>query len=297
MMTQEVHSNEQPLMVFISSRMSEEMEYPRQLAVDTINNLDYGRPWAFEYAPASSEPADRTYLRKVSEADFVLWLVGSETTPAVTDEITTAITYERRLLVFILPFENRDHRTEKLLGYVSDYTKWKEIHTVDDLAVQIKQSLSDELTSALRNPVSPNRRAKLQYERRLSVSRCKTAWLAIGVDDALADEMANDPDLGNRLEFPTPGLHTVVGDQGLGKSLAVERLFQMAIINAIEDSLQPFPVFIRARELKIAVKDYIEQSLEGNADPYNPKVFVVIDGIDEVGPQAGSDIYQLYASQ
>ena len=35
-----------------------------------------------------------SYLRAVSNADFVIWLVGRETPPAVVDEIQTCISVE-----------------------------------------------------------------------------------------------------------------------------------------------------------------------------------------------------------
>ena len=49
------HRSESDLLVFISSVMSEEMDWARTSAKQAIEALDYGRPWAFEFTSASSE--------------------------------------------------------------------------------------------------------------------------------------------------------------------------------------------------------------------------------------------------
>ena len=71
--------------------MNDEMAEARENTVETIRGMDFGRPWAFEYTPAVSQPSDDTYLRMVRRADLVIWLVGSETTQPVMAEINTAI--------------------------------------------------------------------------------------------------------------------------------------------------------------------------------------------------------------
>ena len=83
---------ESDLLVFISSVMTEEMKSVRRKAVQTLHDLPFSRPWAFEYTPANSEDVTDAYLRKVEEADFVIWLVGVDTTqPARRQPSTTSI--------------------------------------------------------------------------------------------------------------------------------------------------------------------------------------------------------------
>ena len=112
----------------------------------------------------------------------------------------------------------------------------------------------------------------------------------------MADEMANDRDIGDVLEAPASGAFTIVGEQGSGKSLAVERLFQRAAADAAEDSSRPFPVFVRARDLAGPLTRFIEESLHGYTDPYNPRVLFIIDGVDEVGPSRATDILRQVAA-
>ena len=290
----EVYRSENDLLVFISSRMNAEMEPARTIAVGAINKIHFGRAWAFEYTPASSEATENVYLRKVREADLVVWLVGWETTQPVVNEINEAIVSERRLLVFKLPVEQRDSLTKELLGRVG--VKWNEVDNIEDLSKSITEAFSDEMIRAFRNPVSPSRRQKLQQDIRLSISRCREALLSSGVEEAIAEEMANETERGNSLKLPSPGVYTVVGEQGIGKTLAVERLFQMAAMDATGDSYQPFPIFIRARDLTEPVSNHVEGRLRTYTDPYNPRVLLIVDGADELGSSRARDIFHQLAT-
>ena len=265
-MSREVYRSEDNLLVFISSRVNDEMEPARTIAVEAIKQVEFGRPWAFEFTPASAETAEGTYIRKVREADFVVWLVGAETTQPVVDEVNEAISSARKLLVFKLPVEQRDSQTQDLLDRVGNYVKWSEVDSIENLPVSISESVADAITHAVRNPFIPARRQKLLQDLRLSVSRCKEQLLSLGVEEFVAEEMANDREGGNVLDMPASGAWNVVGEQGSGKSLAVERLFQRVVTDAAEDSSRPFPIFVRARELRGPLTKHIEECLQGYAD-------------------------------
>ena len=289
-MNKEVHRSENSLLVFISSRMNKEMERARSIAVEAIEKVAFGRPWAFESSPASAQTAEDTYLRKVREADFVVWLVGSETTQSVVDEINEAIASARKLLVFQLPAEQRDSQTNELIDRVGSYAKWSKVNIIENLSVSITEAVADAVIQAVRNPIAPARREKLLQDVRLSIYRCKVALVSLGAEETVAEEMANDRARGNILGVPTHGAFTVVGVQGSGKSLAVERLFQGAALDAAEDSSRWFPVFVRALDLAGPLSKHIEECLQGYADPHNPRVLVIIDGVDELGPSRAMDI-------
>ena len=160
-MNKEVYRSENDLLAFISSRMNDEMEPARIIAVEAIKKVEFGRPWAFEFTPASAETAGDTYLRKVREADIVVWLVGSETTQPVLDEINEAVTYASKLLVFKLPAEQRDFRTHKLLDLIGKYVKWSEVDSIENLSESIRKAVADTVIQAFRNPSAPARRQKL----------------------------------------------------------------------------------------------------------------------------------------
>ena len=170
------HRSESELVVFISSVMSPELESARRLAVKTVDSIDVGRPWAFEYTPASSQSPQDEYLSEVRKADFVIWLVGQETTAPVADEINECMASNGRLLVFKLPAVYRDTRTQDLLAKIENLAKWKDIEHLADLSEQMKAAISDEISRALRDPFRPIRDRVLTKSLKLSVSNCKKAW-------------------------------------------------------------------------------------------------------------------------
>ena len=281
---------ETDLLVFISSVMNVELKRGREVAEQTVIEFPITRPWAFEDTPASSRaPADE-YLRAASEADIVIWLIGQETSLPVTDEINACVSAGRRLLAFRLPSESRDEPTQRLIRSVSEYAKWKDVSDISDLAEHIKAALSDELVRALRNPTPPTRRTKLCEAHRLSVARCKHTWIALGVPGDIATGLAEDHTVGDVVELPNSGLHVVTGDQGSGKSLAVERLFQRLVQDALTDSARPFPLFVNARDLNEPLSDYVDRMSQGYTQPSVQGASILIDGLDEIGVTAANDL-------
>ena len=277
--------SEPGLLVFISSRQSPEMEQARRDAERAVDGFPNCRVWAFENMPASSEPPREYYLRAVANADFVIWLVGQETPEAVVDEIHTCISVKGRLLAFMLPAEARDEQTLKLISSVKDseYATWSNVDNPADLQNKIREALSGEITRLVRNPEPPGRKHLLKELHRESLARCKQSLTVLGVSDDIADEIALDPSVGYALIVPTVGHQLVVGGQGVGKTLAVERLFQNAIGDALGDSSKPFPIFVRARDLSEPLRDYVERVTRGYSFPTVQGALVVIDGLDEVG--------------
>ena len=281
---------ESDLLVFISSVMTDELKPARHNVVQAVRAFPVNRPWAFEFTPASSKPPAEEYLGKVAEADFVIWLVGSETTQPVVDEIATCVSAGRRLLAFKLPSESRDEQTQRLIEYVSEHTKWKDVSDVAELSEQINAALLDEFVRALRDPAPPTRRTKLCEAHRLSTSRCRQAWIALSVPDELAAELSEDQSVGDVLAAPNPGLHMVTGDQGSGKSLALERLFQRLVKDALADSSRPFPLFVNARDLREPLSDYVDRMYQGYAQRSSQGAAILIDGLDEIGVMAANEL-------
>ena len=286
----ELRRSEADLLVFISSVMNDELLQARRIAEQTISCFEIGRSWAFEYTPASSEPPTSTYLRKVAESDFVVWIVGSETTQPVVDEIDTCVAAGGRLLVFKLPTQQRDSRTSDLLSRVQPLVKWRDVPSLDQLGLHIKSALSDELIIALRMPEAPGRALELKRSLAESYYRCKVIFRASGIDDKLASELAADQTIGCDLKIEAPGLHVVVGPQGVGKTLACHRLFQLAIRQALRDSFRPFPVFVAATEITGSLRETIDQRCQRYADIKMQGVFVIVDGVDERGSHEATNI-------
>ena len=282
--------SESDLQAFISSVMRDELNCARKVVKQACESIRFIRPWAFEFTPASSEPPDQGYLRKVKEADFVFWLIGKETTQPVVDEITTCMSAGRRLLAFELPSETRCEVTRNLMAQVSSYAKWARVEENDDLAHHVRNALSDEFVRALRDPEPPGRALKLEEMKQFSVSRCKRMWTSLSVQEEMATELAGDQSVGDFLAFPTTGVLRVEGDQGSGKTLAAERLFQRAIDRALDDSSQPFPVFVSARDLRMPIGEYVGQISKGLSRTSLHGSLIIVDGLDEIGVMAANSL-------
>ena len=285
--------SESDLLVFISSVMTDELEWARTEARQTFKDCSIARPWAFEFTPASSEPATDAYLRKIGDADFVVWLVGSQTTQPVVDEINTTIATGRRLLVFKLPADDRDALTQQLLCTASKYCKWQTITKQTPLREALAASIRDEFIRALRDP-PPARRRTLEQWRDLSVAKCRQSWITLGVPPDLATELANDRSVGDVLAAEDVSLQVVIAEAGAGKSLAASRFFQHAIQNALQDGTKPFPIFVNARDLSEPLDEYLDRRTEGLVHPSYQPTLIVVDGLDERGvTQANELIFQI----
>ena len=288
---QEIQRSESDLVVFISSRQTPDMERPRQDAQSAVESFPNCRVWAFENMPASSENARDRYVHSVAGSDFVIWLVGEETTQPILDEIHTCISTEGRLLAFILPNKACDAQTQSLIQAAEEYATWHEVDDLDDLYEIVKAALSDEINRQIHNAVPRGREQKLRELRRESIARCKRYFATLGVSDSIAEEMAASQEIGYLPPIPEAGVVKIVGVQGVGKTLAAERVLQDAIDKAIGDSSQPFPVFVRARDLNgRPLSEFLESAIRDYAVPSIQGALVVTDGLDEVGITSANGI-------
>ena len=241
--------------------------------------------------PASSETARDRYVHSVAESDFVIWLVDEETTQPILDEVHTCINTEGRLLAFILPNKACDAQTQSLIQAAEEYATWHEVEDIDDLYENVRATLSDEINRLIRNPVPRGREQKLRELRRESIARCEEYFITLGVPNSVAEEMAACREVGYSPSLPESGVVKIVGAQGVGKTLTAERIFQGAIDNAIGDNSQPFPIFVRARNLGNRLLTEIVEDAAGNyADLSAQGALVIIDGLDEVGVTSANGI-------
>ena len=274
---------ENELLVFISSVMDDDLNPARELVVKAIEELPFGRPWAFEYTPASSESATDVYLRKVEEADFVVWLVGSNTSQAVVNEVHRCLGCQGRLLVFKLPADCRDETTEDLLAAVTPVVKWKDVRDLSQLEFEIIAALSEEIRVALRDPLGAARNRLLVRAVDRSFAECAVSFSALGVSDDLVEELGHDTDVGHILDDVVPGFYVIEGPQGSGKTLACRRLFQKAVKRALGDLSAAFPIFVDASDVGPDLWEKIDSCCQGLVDSRVQSVLVIVDGVDELG--------------
>ena len=290
-MTQEqIRPSEDPLLVFISSRQDEELSGARALAIEAVDNYPLARVWAFEDAPASPEQARDRYIRNAGRADLMIWLIGSTTTTPIVEEISACMRAQGNLLAFKLPARDRDNETDTLIRRASDYATWKTVEKVEDLPAHIKAALTDEMLRRYRDPAPVNHNLFLKQKHRESVAETKRLWTTLGVPDEIAGELAGDHSIGHKLQFPSSGTLTVTAQQGSGKTLAAQRLYQHALVNRLQGHLQPFPIFLNARNINGDLKDQIERDTREHGTVYTQRILVIIDGLDETGRHKGNQI-------
>ena len=277
------HGVESKWLVFISSVMDDDLNPARELVVKAIEELPFGQPWAFEYTPAISRSATDVYLRKVEEADFVVWLVGSNTSQAVINEVHQCLGCQGRLLVFKLPTHSRDANTTALLEKVTRFVKWKDVSDLSHLAPEIIASISEEIREALRNPLGPARNRILDRVLDRSFADCAVSFSALGVSEDLVNGLAYDPNVGNFLDGVGSGFYVIEGPQGSGKTLASRRLFQKAVEHAKGDLSAAFPMFVCATDVKPDLWETIDRNCKGYVDFRVQSVLVIVDGVDELG--------------
>lgn len=291
-----VIAGERPLLAFVSSVMRPEVQWAREAAVEALTKNPTLVPWAFEYTPASSEAADVSYLAKVREADFVVWLVGDTTTPPVRDEIVEALAANKRLWAITLPAVERDELTMQLLQDVRGRAKTASANNADELRELLALTFSDEIVRALRDTPGLTRLALVEQVGRRSRARMVSRWVAVGLESAEAIAFADDPVVGAPPERLLPDadqpLSIVVGDVGAGKSVAAERALQLALLEARERASAPIPMFLHMRDTSSGLESAIRTHAEELGDPRLQGAYVVIDGADEVAPDVAARIIE-----
>lgn len=138
--------SEDPLLVFVSSAQTE-FAQERQACVEAVQSLVLTRPWAFEYASASADSADASYLKKVDECDIFVLLVGRDLPRPVRQEWERALSNGKRRLVF-LKEGRREPPAEAWVRRLD--VKYGRFSSSLDLREQLVRALVDELIKGYR---------------------------------------------------------------------------------------------------------------------------------------------------
>ena len=215
----------------------------------------------------------------------MIWLIGSTTTTPIAEEINACMRDQGRILAFKLPARHRDDETETLIKRVSGYATWRTVENEENLPTHITAALTDEMLRRSRDPAPVNHDLFLRQKHRESIAESKRLWTTLGVSEDIATQLANDHSVGHKLTLPTMGTLVVNAQQGSGKTLAAQRLYQMTLTNRLQDHSQPLPVFLNARNITGDLKDQVEGYTREHGTVYTQRVLVIIDGLDETGRQ------------
>jgi hypothetical protein len=164
---------------------------------------------------------------------------------------------------------------------------------VEDYAVErlleLKRAHEEQVERRRGGRPPPDRLERLAALERRSRARCIDRWLVLGVSMALAEQLADDADVGDEVAQAVAAhagpVTVLLGEVGVGKSLGGERVHRNAIVQGRVDPDAPAPVWLRGAvavaDLKAAVK--AEASSLG-VDIERSGVHLVLDGLDEPGP-------------
>ena len=154
---------EERLIVFISSRINDEMRQARQVVREAIEELPLTRAWLFEESPASAGELGESYLHWVGKCDLFILLLGEDITDPVRSEWETATQARKPRLVFLKKGAQNDEARQfaKGLGL-----KWKEYETLAGLKCEVQAAVGDELIKGYRAyGVSEQEKTKLEELR------------------------------------------------------------------------------------------------------------------------------------
>ncbi|GEM_PF-1394355 len=146
--TKQVTQSETPLLVFISSQIGEFAVERREIA-KAIAEIPVMRHWIFEQSPASSDALDESYLNKVASCDIFVQLLGEAISEPVVAEYRVAQEHKKPCLIFVR--NDRAEYSQAVEAYMRQLDlKWAKFHDAEDLCLQIKGALSDELVKGYR---------------------------------------------------------------------------------------------------------------------------------------------------
>jgi transcriptional regulator with XRE-family HTH domain len=283
-------TGERPLVAFISSVMSTDLQWARDATVQALSSNPALVPWAFEYTPPSSTSAVTTYLSKIREVDFLIWLVGDTTTKPVIDEVSEAIAAGTRIWAIELGAADRDAATNTLFESVQSIAKTGKASSSGELRELLAMTFSDEVVRALRDTPGLTRLASLEQLGRRSRERMVSRWTATGLTREESITFADNTDIGRPspsvLPNETRPLSVLVGDVGSGKSVCGERHFQLSLSAAQRNPKAPIPIFIHARDAHNGLEIALAAETANLGRITQLGVAAVVDGLDEIDSAA-----------
>ena len=179
---------EDKLIVFISSRINDEMRRARQVVREAIEELPLTRAWLFEESPASADELTESYLRWVGKCDLFILLFGEDITDPVRTEWETATQARKPRLVFLKKGAQNEKAWEFARGLG---VKWKEYETLDELERQVQAAVGDELIRGYR-AYGVSEREKEKLEERVQGLRAQAGIVARTIDTGGGAFIAGD---------------------------------------------------------------------------------------------------------
>jgi hypothetical protein len=291
-MAEPLDRGEEPLLVFVSSQINDELMPWRRSARQTI--IESGMtPWIFENTPASDQSAERTYLSAVANCDVFIWIFAGLTSEAIAEEVNLAQKLKKKLLVFRITSEGSPTDPDELFNLVRKNEKTRDVSFIGDFPKIIRASFLDLTARAVRGGAStkPPLMAAFDSLTNYSIGRCYARFCGVGLDDATALRLARDSTVGSHQTLIARSGLTVVSDQlGAGKSLAGERAHQAAILRGQDDG--PIPVWLRAQEVIEGLSKAVLLLTQDFGEVETQGAHIVVDGVDEAEIDVAELLFQ-----
>jgi hypothetical protein len=138
----------QPL-VFVSSRISttqEDLSRERACAIETITGYRPFQVWAFEDAPASPFAARAYYLENVKASALVVAIVGADVSVGVREELETACTHRKPVLLFVKRVAGATQAVADLKQTAT--VTYRHFTTTDELKRELERALGEYVAEA-----------------------------------------------------------------------------------------------------------------------------------------------------
>lgn len=129
----------------------------------------------------------------------------------------------------------------------------------------------------------------IEKQRSLSKARCIARFKANGLNGEQANGLLNkrydfkylEPDSNNKLVV-------IVGEFGVGKSFAMDKIYLDLLEKAEKNSDFPMPIYINSTQVEDNIQNYIEEVMENE----HSEQWFIIDGMDEISLSMASKILE-----
>ncbi|QSX24158.1 alpha/beta fold hydrolase [Priestia megaterium] len=130
----------------------------------------------------------------------------------------------------------------------------------------------------------------IDERRKLTIAKSITRLKANGLDREQAIYLLENKQYSFEYLKPTveKRLVVIVGEFGLGKSFAIDKIYLDLLLKADNESDFPIPISINAAQLDTNIQSYLENLLVDNSSEY----WIIIDGMDEVSVSIASNILE-----
>ena len=209
-----------------------------------------------------------------------------------------------------LPDEQRAHHSNLVLLCGSHHKivdDLPEIHTAPRMREMKRAhearmlrltSLPEDIVTSMAGQADGSREAILGELHQASLARCIVRWQSLGLPLAQAAELANDFSVATPVSFARPDgpdgalkrISILLGDFGVGKSLAMERRFQSLVRQAQADPAAAVPVWLDAKSVAGPLGGAIKDAAHGIGSVAAVGAEVFIDSVDEVGAARAEQI-------